>query len=1502
MSGPVSFNQLFDETGPGRQELDELAKSVQALGRSVRSLGKNLDTDAGRIGAGLASIVGQTAALREQASKLTLAADSEKAGLAALGAQVAQLAQQQQQALAAQAGQARIKRETTQIDAQAVATLKLLRAELKAAYAANDTARIEKAAIAVREYKEGTDQLNKALRGANSLLTATAGSYNRLDAETKQLGERIRALPGGFDNTSEAAVQMKKEFADNTQRLKDFDRELNQNFREVGSYAKGILEATRALNSQKAALTSELSALKAQANATHLSADAQRLLQAEIERTETELTKVTGELRGFGTAAGKAGQQSAGFSANAGGMAQNLLGAYLSITALTSAIGDTFSRNAQYSDQLADVRKTTGLTREATDELATSLKTVDTRTSLAGLLDIAKVGGQLGIAGKDIEGFTKSIDVAVQALGDDFSGGAEEIATELGKIGTVFRKELGPDVPAGITKIGSALNELGASGAATAPFLADVALRTGAVAANANLGLKDVLAYGAVLQETGFTAETSGTALNRLFSVLSTNVKGSFAIAKLADSNLTLKEFKKLVNTDFQGAISLFLKGLREGGTTTTSFNRLLGTLKLQSGEAKSVITTLAKNVDLLSEKQAIANDQLERGTSLATEAAIKNDNLAGSWAKLKNDVANFFTSGTGAASLKYFVEAARGALNLREGLGKTFGLVKDVSAADALLESTRKQVSATADVGTAAGLASAQAAELFRRYEALSSAQSRNGGQQQELAELTLQLRDLLGEKVVALNKETGAYQLNTSAVTQAIKSQQALKRAQAETLAKQLETIDAQLRAQKTLRAATSGEVDTRVDLLAGTGVDLNQAERLQANIGRGISSANVAKVPAAELDGLGVNREQLGALVSLREANDAYGKSVQQVEASEAQRALIISGLTKLGYSASQALALLARQTEATAVATDDAAEADKKKKRTVADLAKEEAALAKQRLEERLANLNRQSENPANTEAVRADALKKAAEVRIQIARVERDELIREAAVKYKDQIGGERALGVATIRLTEAFSAKRLGIERETNKALVELHNALLNQLAGTDKLIIETELEALDRIVENDQLGYQERQQAALDASARRVELIQIDADTERRAAKGNAEALRAIQVKEEKATAAERLKTRQNNADFANDELDKQYAQAQLVLEKSRAAGEITERQYVADSRQLDADYHAFRQQNFQDDVTKQKEALEQEKANVKEATDFKVAEELRLKELRAQLINEGLENVRGFSDAYFTIEANNNQARVEDLQRAKETELAVAGENEELKAQINEKFRQRELAAKRKQAQLDRAQALFNVAINTAQAVTSVLSTGGGTRYADFGISAGILSAIVIAQGIAQTVAILAKPLPAYFKGRTSGPAETALVAERGPELIGQPSSGFRLVAEQAVTQLAAGDRVYTATETRDVLRDHELVAGKLVSRRHQTDQEQQATNLRTASRGRLDAEAAEARAASVQHRVDTDRLIKAWHERPELRLTEEGLHRWTRRGDTWTEEVERRYKSPG
>jgi hypothetical protein len=85
----------------------------------------------------------------------------------------------------------------------------------------------------------------------------------------------------------------------------------------------------------------------------------------------------------------------------------------------------------------------------------------------------------------------------------------------------------------------------------------------------------------------------------------------------------------------------------------------------------------------------------------------------------------------------------------------------------------------------------------------------------------------------------------------------------------------------------------------------------------------------------------------------------------------------------------------------------------------------------------------------------------------------------------------------------------------------------------------------------------------------------------------------------------------------------------------------------------------------------------------------------------------------------------------------------------------------------AKKKAAIADKDIALFQIAINTAQAAIKAFT------YAD-PITAAIESALIVAFGAIQYATTVAKPIPEFAKGTKDAPKGWAWVGEKGPELI--------------------------------------------------------------------------------------------------------------------------------
>lgn len=333
---------------------------------------------------------------------------------------------------------------------------------------------------------------------------------------------------------------------------------------------------------------------------------------------------------------------------NIGASLTQMAAGFLSGYAVIGGVSKIITSNAQISDSLADVRRTAQLTEAEADKLLTTFKGFDTRTGLKGLLDIAVIAGQLGIQKDQIAGFTRAIDQLAVVLSGEIPGGAEAVATALGKINGVFETQAreGTSVEESYNRTGSAILGLGQSGLATGEFLQDFTLRVAGVAKAANISLPTMLAYGSVLEEAGASAEVAGTAMTRLLGNLAGKRQQFYAVARLADANLTLEKFTNIINTDANEALQLFFKGLSSGNPSLTAFNDRLAGIGLIAGPGKNAVIALAQAQATLSEKIKMSNADYNDANKIAEQVALKNDNLAGSIDKLNKVFENATTSG----------------------------------------------------------------------------------------------------------------------------------------------------------------------------------------------------------------------------------------------------------------------------------------------------------------------------------------------------------------------------------------------------------------------------------------------------------------------------------------------------------------------------------------------------------------------------------------------------------------------------------------------------------------------------------------------------------------------------------------------------------------------------------------------------------------------------------------------------------------------------------------
>jgi len=303
------------------------------------------------------------------------------------------------------------------------------------------------------------------------------------------------------------------------------------------------------------------------------------------------------------------------------------------LTGFGMAIAGMVKSSGELSDSLADIRKTTGMTADEVNKLNTALGKIDTRTSRKELRDMAIIAGQLGMAKDDVLAFVESVDRLNVALGDEFTGGAEQVAKEMGMLRNVLTDVKTENVSADMLAVGNAINELGAAGFATGPVMSDFATRIGGIGIPLGLTSDEVLGMAATLQELNVNAERGGTAITKILQKMTTNTA---EFAKVA--GMPMKEFSDLVNTNLYGAFMKVMEGSRQGGQSATALGGIIKELEISGAGASEIFAKLGGNSQMLAEKVALAGKSLQSTDSITAEFNVKNQTLGAVLDKLSKE------------------------------------------------------------------------------------------------------------------------------------------------------------------------------------------------------------------------------------------------------------------------------------------------------------------------------------------------------------------------------------------------------------------------------------------------------------------------------------------------------------------------------------------------------------------------------------------------------------------------------------------------------------------------------------------------------------------------------------------------------------------------------------------------------------------------------------------------------------------------------------------------
>lgn len=396
---------------------------------------------------------------------------------------------------------------------------------------------------------------------------------------------------------------------------------------------KEVENTFTALNREVRTLSRELRNLSPGTEEFQQRAAQLREAQAHFNRVRDEINQVNGAISQTATSTSRFGDIVRGVFTG------NLITGFFS--SFVGKARESVDELLKISDLMTGVEKTTGLASEQVRELWNEFDEFNTRTPKQELLNIAQIGGRLGINDKEqIKEFTEEIDKIYVALGDSFQGGLEEVTTKVGKLKNLFEETRNQNYGEALNAIGSALNELGANGSSSEQNITEFATRIGALPAVLKPSIEKTLGLGAAFEESGIDAEVASSGYSRFMSVAGNNIA---AFAK--QMKLTTKEASELFNTHPEEFFIRFGESMKGLGAEQTA--GVLKGLKLNTLEVQKALGTAGDNADRFRQLMNLSGQAMQDGTSIQNEFNKVNENTAAIWEKIKKVFAETFTSDT---------------------------------------------------------------------------------------------------------------------------------------------------------------------------------------------------------------------------------------------------------------------------------------------------------------------------------------------------------------------------------------------------------------------------------------------------------------------------------------------------------------------------------------------------------------------------------------------------------------------------------------------------------------------------------------------------------------------------------------------------------------------------------------------------------------------------------------------------------------------------------------
>lgn len=446
-----------------------------------------------------------------------------------------------------------------------------------------------------------------------------------LTVNGKQAEDMLLKLKSQAANL-EKAIE-KAAAAGNKQQLTKLKRELKETNRQISQIenaAKGVEHVLQRLDeTSPKELNRTLSQLKRNLNGLERGSEEWNRQCEAIKRVKAEIAKVNSQLRENESLWERMNRKLNDWQTALAGIAAAITGIIMAGRSAVNAFADM-------DQEMANVRKFTGMNASEVEQLNEDFQKINTRTGREELNKLAQEAGRLGkTSQEDVLGFVKAADQINVAL-DDLGDGA---TLTLSKLTNIFGDEERLGTEKALLAVGSVINELSQNCTASAPYLANFTQRMAGVGAQAKMTIPEIMGFAAVLDSQGQAVEMSATAVSK---VIMDMFKENDKIIKA--TGLNAKEFNETLKKSTNEGLLMLLDRLHELGNID-----VLAPVFKDMGEngarAAQVISALAGNLDMVRWEQEEATKAFAEGTSVTNEFNVQNTTVQAGLDKARKGV-----------------------------------------------------------------------------------------------------------------------------------------------------------------------------------------------------------------------------------------------------------------------------------------------------------------------------------------------------------------------------------------------------------------------------------------------------------------------------------------------------------------------------------------------------------------------------------------------------------------------------------------------------------------------------------------------------------------------------------------------------------------------------------------------------------------------------------------------------------------------------------------------